>query len=393
MIALRAFATIPDMINHVFGTDLPSVPPNTYGTFVALGFLAATLIIVRELRRREAMGLVTGYHKTVVVGGPPSASAIGLQAIIGFIIGLKGVGLLTDFTAFQNDPIGFIFSGQGSLAAGLAGALVLGGWTYHRQKKAQLAEPREEKRYIPSYDQIGDMVFIAAVFGVLGAKLFEMLQPGFDFQNLLRPETWFSGLTIFGGLIVAGIAMLIFARRRGLHIGHLFDTLGLGFMPALGIGRLGCHFSGDGDWGKPNPTEAPGWIPEYFWSNDYAHSVIGGNRDFDWLRIDGCTGEHCLKLAHPVWPTSIYEFVMCIAFFGLLWAVRKRVTRAPGMLFFIFLVFLALERFFIEFVRVTDRYEGIGLTQAQVISVGLFIIGVAGAVTLQRRHREALKNA
>ena len=77
--------------------------------------------------------------------------------------------------------------------------------------------------------------------------------------DLLRnPALFVSGLTIYGGLIFGGLAILIFAYRRKIHVGHLFDSLGLSFLLAQGIGRLGCHFSGDGDWGivNSNPSRA-----------------------------------------------------------------------------------------------------------------------------------------
>ena len=66
---------------------------------------------------------------------------------------------------------------------------------------------------------------------------------------LSNPALFVSGLTVYGGLIFGGLAILIFAYRRKIHIAHLFDALGLSFLLAQGIGRLGCHFSGDGDWG------------------------------------------------------------------------------------------------------------------------------------------------
>ena len=50
---LRAYATIPDFINALIGTDIPRFPVNTYGFFVAMGFLVAAYFLTKELKRKE----------------------------------------------------------------------------------------------------------------------------------------------------------------------------------------------------------------------------------------------------------------------------------------------------------------------------------------------------
>ena len=46
-------------------------------------------------------------------------------------------------------------------------------------------------------------------------------------------------------------------------------------MLAYGVGRLGCHFSGDGDWGDPNRFEKPlSILPDWLWAYRYPNNVI-----------------------------------------------------------------------------------------------------------------------
>jgi len=73
---------------------------------------------------------------------------------------------------------------------------------------------------------------------------------------------------------------------------------------------------------------------------------------------------------------------------GILWALRKRIV-IPGMLFFIYVIFNGVERFFIERIRVNIKYDvlGIQLTQAEIIAICLMLIGMAGCLILWRRHQ------
>ena len=125
---------------------------------------------------------------------------------------------------------------------------------------------------------------------------------------------------------------------------------------AYGIGRLGCHFSGDGDWGIVNLATNPGFLPDWLWAYDYPNNVIDSRQSdpvtgllntAQIAQIPECTYRYCSKLAQPVWPTSVYEFFMMMILGGTLWVIRKRVKIA-GMLFFMYLILNGFERFWIE---------------------------------------------
>jgi prolipoprotein diacylglyceryltransferase len=146
-------------------------------------------------------------------------------------------------------------------------------------------------------------------------------------------------------------------------------------MLAYGIGRMGCHFSGDGDWGITNLAPKPEWmsfLPDWTWAYTYPNNVINAG-----VPIEGCVGNYCNELLYPVFPTPIYEIAMALALFGLLWALRKRINIA-GMLFGIYMIVNGLERFFIEKIRVNTKYIIFEkeITQAELISFGLIITGI-----------------
>jgi prolipoprotein diacylglyceryltransferase len=94
-----------------------------------------------------------------------------------------------------------------------------------------------------------------------------------------------------------------------------------------------------------------------------------------------------MQLGQPVFPTPFYEIVMMAGVFAILWALRTRI-KVKGMLFFIYLCLIAAERFLIEKIRVNVSHEvlGINLTQAEIISILLFVTGLAGAVWLWKNR-------
>ena len=89
-------------------------------------------------------------------------------------------------------------------------------------------------------------------------------------------NAFLGGLTIYGGLIVGGIAVYVFARRNNMNFLRLADATSPGLLLAYGIGRMGCQISGDGDWGIPNPFPKPGWLswaPDWVWAYAYPNNV------------------------------------------------------------------------------------------------------------------------
>ena len=60
----------------------------------------------------------------------------------------------------------------------------------------------------------------------------------------------------------------------------------------------------------------------------------------------------------------------------MLFFLRKKLTHKPGILFAGFLIFAGVERFLIEGIRVTSTASTLGLSQAQIISIGMILGGM-----------------
>jgi phosphatidylglycerol:prolipoprotein diacylglycerol transferase len=145
-------------------------------------------------------------------------------------------------------------------------------------------------------------------------------------------------------------------------------------MPAYALGRLGCHLVGDGDWGIINGNTKPvSWIPDWLWGYTYPHNIIGEAE-----LIPACTWDnYCYQLSNPVYPTSLYESIIILTLFYILWKLRLRI-KMVGRITSIYLMMISIERFFMEFIKINKHYEVIGLSfsQAQLTSIGIFIVGL-----------------
>jgi phosphatidylglycerol---prolipoprotein diacylglyceryl transferase len=49
-------------------------------------------------------------------------------------------------------------------------------------------------------------------------------------------------------------------------------------MLGYGIGRIGCHLAGDGDWGiMADMSLKPDWLPMWLWAETYPNNILGMN--------------------------------------------------------------------------------------------------------------------
>lgn len=198
-----------------------------------------------------------------------------------------------------------------------------------------------------------EIVGAALVGGLIGARAYWVIQnhESLSLGNVLGG----SGLIWYGGLAGGVVAVLGWARWRGFFSLDLVDMAGPGLALGYAIGRIGCQVSGDGDYGKA-------------WDGPWAMGYPDG-------AVPTAPGE-------TVHPTPIYETLTMglVAYF--LWRLRDRVR--PGVLFALYLVIAGVERFLVEFLR-RNEDAALGLTGAQLWSVGLFVVGAVWLALVARR--------
>ena len=254
---------------NLFGHPL-SLTIYSYGLMMALGFIAADLVIAADCKRR-------GIH-------PDYATAVVLWSAVGGIAGARLYDVLDNWRLYMANPIAIVFSGSGFV--------------------------------------------------------------------------WFGGF--IGGVIAASLV----ARYYKVSVGVTADMAGPALAIGQALGRIGCHLSGDGDWGLPStlpwavsyPKAIVGWGPQTVLKLGPHHELISGY--FPGVRVH---------------PTPLYETILYTGVFLLLWKLRWR-SGTPGRLFYMYLLLVGASRFMVEFLRINPRVL-LGLSEAQIISIAMMVIG------------------
>ncbi len=223
-----------------------------------------------------------------------------------------------------------------------AAAFIVSGWLIAKRLK-ELDAP---------IDWAYELILAAAVGGVLGAKLWFSFQEGeWSFDQIFSG----TGLVWYGGALGGAAAVAAYAKWRGIFNYTLLDICAPALAAGYAVGRIGCQLSGDGDYGKT--TDA-------WWGMGYPDGTV-----------PTAPGE-------KVYPTPILETVSMALLAYVLWRLRNRF--APGVLFAIYLIVSSIERFLIEFLR-RNEVVALGMTLAQVASLGFIAIGLAMILALKDR--------
>jgi phosphatidylglycerol:prolipoprotein diacylglycerol transferase len=183
-----------------------------------------------------------------------------------------------------------------------------------------------------------------------GSRLYHLLETPADFFADPWPQLFSTmGFAFFGAVIGGFLALLYLARRFKMPALLMLDAASPAGALGYGIGRIGCLISGDGDYGIP--TSLP-------WGMSFPNGIV--------------------PTTERVHPTPIYEFLIAVVIFWILWRLGARTlkTRAPnGIVFAAYLVLTGIARFLIEIIRINPR-SFYGLTNAQAASVISIVAGV-----------------
>ncbi len=259
-------------------------------------------------------------------------------------------------------------------------AIALGIWLtgkeferYHSLGKLSSKPLLRKGKPIGPSDLTGTLAVIVIIAGFAGSRLFHI------FENLdkFAADPWgmiftTGGFTFYGGLICAGLVIAWWVRKNSLNVRVVADSIAPSLMLGYGVGRIGCHLAGDGDWGIVSSlANKPAFLPDWLWAETYPRNIIF---------------EPAGPLPEPVFPTPLYEFAASVLIFAILWRLRKH-PYLQGWLFALYLVLSGIERFLIEKIRVNNEFEILGLTvtQAEVISTSLIMLGLVGLYLTMRK--------
>ncbi len=214
------------------------------------------------------------------------------------------------------------------------------------------------------------ITLLAVIFGIAGSKILYLIEDWHHFiLNPIREAFSPGGLTWYGGFFLATFAIWIYTKKKKVPFLKICDSAAPALMLGYGVARIGCHLAGDGDYGFP--TDLP-WGAVYS-NGTYPPSLAF--RDFpEIVEKYGING--IVPDTITVHPTPIYESILSVILFLIMWKLRKK-NFVDGKMFMLYLIFYGSSRLMIEFIRLNPRIL-FGLSEAQLLSIILIMIGFIG---------------
>jgi len=216
------------------------------------------------------------------------------------------------------------------------------------------------RRGVPWADQYVDFAVWAALGGLLGARLWEVLSNWSYYRTAPREiyAIWEGGLSIQGGVLGGLTAAWVFARLGRIPLGRFLDGCAPALLLGQAIGRLfGCTLNGDA-YGKPTGTR------------------------FGIVHAPG-TDAYLAYGPQPLWPAEVFEGIFDLVLMAVLVRLGSNEKGAAGHHFILYAFFYSIGRFALEFLRGDSPLILAGLTAAQIGS--LAVVTVSGYVLLRQR--------
>ena len=200
-----------------------------------------------------------------------------------------------------------------------------------------------------------NMVAVTLVAGIVGAKLWHIIDSPFEFREIGWRVLWdTAGFAWFGGLVFGISALLIFGWLAKIGALRTLDLAAPAAAIGYGIGRIGCFLSGDGCYGiaiKPVHLLSFTFKP---WGMSFPNGID--------------------PVFVPVYPTPLYELAAGLLIGAWLWW-RAGKPQPTGAIVGQYLLLSGIARFLVEFVRRNPKVLW-GLSNAQLASVGSVIAGL-----------------
>ncbi|MFB9948070.1 prolipoprotein diacylglyceryl transferase [Rhizobium puerariae] len=252
-----------------------------------------------------------------------------------------------DPVAFSIGPLAVHWYGLAYVAG------ILLGWFYARRLVANGSLWKDGQSPITATHLDDFLVWVAAGI-VLGGRIGYVLF--YDFaavsENPIRViQIWNGGMSFHGGFLGATIAMILFARRNGIPVWSMFDTVAAVVPLGLFFGRIANFINGE-LWGRLS--------------------------DMPWAVVFP-TGGPFARHPSQLYEAGLEGIVLLLALALLIF--RFRALKTPGTLSGTFVTGYGLCRIFVEFFREPDAQLGylLGtnwLTMGMVLSLPMVAIGL-----------------
>jgi len=211
---------------------------------------------------------------------------------------------------------------------------------------------REAVRTGADPEKILNLTFWILLSSILGSRLFHCIvfYPQYIREPLRILKLWEGGLVFYGGLLAAILVTALYTRIHKLNFWEVADLLMPSVILGLVFGRIGCLLAGC-CYGKVCD-------PDFVLAMTFRNPLGLGIKN------------------EPLYPTQIISAVNALVIFLIVWLYRKK-KRFHGEVMAICLILYSITRSLIEFLRDDPRgfleLGNLGLSESQVVSVGLFL--------------------
>ena len=233
---------------------------------------------------------------------------------------------------------------------------------------------REAKRTGQNPEQYLDLAMIGIAAGILGARIYYVIFAWDYYKDDLLSifNIRQGGLAIYGGIIGACIAVVIYSRKKKQNFSLLMDTASMSIVFGQIMGRWGNFFN----------REAFGDYTNNLFAMQLPVSAVRANEITQkmWDHVVTVNGVEYIQ----VHPTFLYESLWNVGVLLFLFWFRKR-KKFNGEVFLMYLIGYGLGRIWIEGLR-TDQLllPVVGLPVSQLLS-GCLVVGCSILVVWKRK--------
>lgn len=198
---------------------------------------------------------------------------------------------------------------------------------------------------------------------IVGGRIFFVLQHLDDFKGNWSQafNLYDSGQVFYGGLLLAIPSLILFCRMVHLPASRIIDLVAVAAPLGLAVGRLGCFCRGC-CYGKISNMLWAVTFPKHV---DVTGQIVGSPPYLDHMNGGFVVAGDMFSM--PVHPSQIYSSCASLVVFFVMLLFWKTEC-AKGHLLFIYLIFYAISRFFLEFFRVNEIVFA-ELTLPQIMSI------------------------
>ncbi|MFE9646504.1 prolipoprotein diacylglyceryl transferase [Streptomyces sp. NPDC006365] len=209
---------------------------------------------------------------------------------------------------------------------------------------------------------VADIAVWAVPFGLVGGRLYHVVtdyqlyfSEGEDWVDAFK--IWEGGLGIWGAIAMGGLGAWIGCRRRGIPLPAWADAVAPGIALAQAVGR---------------------------WGNWFNQELYGRATDLPWaVKI---TSSDDGRIPGTYHPTFLYESLWCIGVALLVIWADRRFKLGHGRAFALYVAAYCAGRFWIEYMRVDEAHEFLGLRLNNWTAIVVFLLAVLYMVLSAKRR-------